>query len=191
MGDTIGQNPSGGESSSDKLKDLKKFIENNKSSVPDIMGAQETVESVEGLVDMAQKLFEVKDLIDKAMEYVDIDIDLMEHLEDIKSMLVGIQGVAKWLKNSGELEYVLETVEDLLYYIDMAISAIKLLKDGELSIPRRTELRAKLKEALTEISNIIDKAIEAIDFVKKLQEIDLKNLSLDMSTFDKLKGLIE
>lgn len=184
MGDTIAQNPKGEKGAAKKLDDLKGIVDEYKDYIPD------SIENpLKENIEIAKKLFNAKELIDKYLDYVDVNIDLMEHLEEIKTVLQGLKSAAELIKKSSEVDYVLESIENFLYYLDVALSTIDLIVSKKISLPEKTKLKEKLKDSLTEISKFLDKAIAAIDFVQKLQKINLKDIGWD--TLDQLKALIE
>lgn len=154
----------------DKLKYLKNAVEKNGYFIPDSVEAP----LKEGM-EMAEYALKAQDILKEITKFlnIDVDFDIMSNLDEIKEVLMMLKTSAIWLKDSAAGEFIVniaaEVVEEIAQFEEMA-DALKVVgidsKEGK-------EIAEDMREILKKIIKKLNIAIEAIEFVKVLNNSEM------------------
>lgn len=152
----------------DKLKFLKNSIKEYGGVIPD---------SVQGPlnegIDIAEKALFAQGILKDVAEFLDMDLDIMGNLDEIKEVLEMLKKSALWLKNSEAgifiVDLAAEVVEEIVQFEEMA-DKLKLVgiesKEGQ-------KIAEEMRGILERIVEKLNKAIDAIEFVKVLKDAEM------------------
>lgn len=167
MGDAI-EKKGGNDGLKDKLDYLKKSIKEYGGVIPD-----EIENPLNESIDMAEKALYAEGILRDVVEFLEFDFDLMGNLDEIKEVLMNLKGMALWLKDSDAGAFIVdmaaEVVEEIVQFEAMA-DKLRLVgiesKEGE-------QIAEEMRAILGKIVGKLNKAIEAIEFVKVLKDAEM------------------
>jgi hypothetical protein len=152
----------------DKLNFLKDNVEKHGDFIPD---------SIEGplkeSIDMAEKAIYAESVLKEITEFLDVDIDVMDNLDHLLEVLNTLKDFATWLEGSSAGEYITRAAAEVVALIAQFEAMADKLKVVGIESKEGAEIAKEMKAILQKIIRQLDKAIEAIEFVKILQGTEM------------------
>lgn len=152
----------------DKLQFLKENVERHGGLIPD-----EIETPLKESIDLAEKALYAEGILKDVAEFLDVDIDVMDSLDQILEVLQAVKGLAEWLEGSSAGEYITRAAAEVVALIAEFESMADKLKMVGIESKEGAEIAKEMKIILQKIIQELNKAIDAIEFVKTLQETEM------------------
>ena len=165
----------------DKLQKLRKLVEDNSRILPDSFQ-----KPVLDKLKQSEQILAWKETIDGVIDYLDIDFDIIENLDEVKKVLNYVKDAAIWLRDSKYGDKITTIASDLIKHIDDIIDLTKELEKVGINSESSESIKKSIKEKLTLVIGTLEKVSTALDFMKFLSEADVS-----LETLQKLKKMID
>lgn len=158
-----------GESSlKDKLSKLKSSINEYGGFLSD-----DTVNYLNESISMAEKVVYVEGMLRELIDFLDVDLDVMDELDHVLEVLNVLKNTAIWLKDSTAGEYVVRAAAEVVALVSEFEAAADKLKSVGIESKEGKEIAQEMKIILGKIITQLKAAIEAIEFVKLLNGTEM------------------